>query len=79
MIVFDAEIRLGKAVIFRQNLLEQQKKSVQLESWTDFRIIGIPSKGYAPKLSKRIFSAGTPRLSSIFTTDDAIIGGPHIK
>ena len=34
---------------------------------------------YAPKLSNRIFSEGTPRLSSIFTTDDAIIGGPHIR
>ncbi len=34
---------------------------------------------YAPKLSKRIFSEGTPRLSSIFTTDEAIIGGPHIR
>ena len=34
---------------------------------------------YAPKLSNKMFSAGTPRLSSIFTTDDAIIGGPHIR
>ena len=39
----------------------------------------IATVGYAPKLSKRMFSAGTPRLSSIFTTDEAIIGGPHIK
>ena len=39
----------------------------------------IATEGYAPKLSKRMFSAGTPRLSSIFTTDEAIIGGPHIK
>lgn len=34
---------------------------------------------YAPKLSNKMFSEGTPRLSSILTTADAIIGGPHIR
>ena len=34
---------------------------------------------YAPKLSKRIFSDGTPRESNKLTTDCAIIGGPHIR
>lgn len=35
--------------------------------------------GYAPKLSNKMFSAGTPRLSRRLTTDCAIIGGPHIR
>ena len=34
---------------------------------------------YEPKLSYKIFSGGTPRLSSILTTAPIIIGGPHIR
>ena len=39
----------------------------------------IQIENYAPKLSNRIFSAGTPRLSNKLTTDCAIIGGPHMR
>ena len=40
---------------------------------------GSPRRDYEPKLSKRMFSGGTPRLSSILRTDWVIIGGPHIR
>ena len=47
---------------------------------------GSPRRDYEPKLSKRMFSGGTPRLSSILRTESSIlrtdwviIGGPHIR
>ena len=36
-------------------------------------------RGQDPKLSYMMFSAGTPRLSSMFSTDEIIMGGPHIR
>ena len=34
---------------------------------------------YAPKLSYKIFSGGTPSESRSFSTAPTIIGGPHIR
>ena len=47
--------------------------------WDGAKMLPLITRNYAPKLSNKIFSAGTPRLSSRLTTDCAIIGGPHIR
>ena len=52
---------------------------LSVRAWFYIVGCGSPRRDYEPKLSKRMFSGGTPRLSSILRTDWVIIGGPHIR
>ena len=56
-----------------------EQRAIVLAQIAKVRIYIVRAWPYAPKLSKRMFSGGTPRLSSRFSTDWVIIGGPHIR